>query len=79
MPMYSKNAVVWGMYLLSQALPNGLELKNAATGVSNLFFKNCVEGEAYIGKYMGIPSELLRNPHDGTANLTIAPHGHDQP
>ncbi len=75
MPMYSKNAVVWGMYLLSQALPNGLELKNAATGVSNLFFKNCVEGEAYIGKYMGIPSELLRNPHDGTANLTIAPMG----
>ena len=75
MPMYSKNAVVWGMYLLSQALPEGLELKNAATGVSNLFFKNCVEGEAYIGKYMGIPSELLRNPHDGTANLTIAPMG----
>ncbi len=75
MPMYSKNAVVWGMYLLSQALPNRLELKNAATGVSNLFFQNCVEGEAYIGKYMDIPSELLRNPYDGTANLTIAPMG----
>ena len=36
--------------------------------------RNCVEGRAYIGKYMGIPSELLpRKPHDGTANLTIAP------
>ena len=41
MPMYSKNAVVWGMYLLSQALPEDLELKKAADGVSDLFFWNC--------------------------------------
>ena len=75
MPMYSKNAVVWGMYLLSQALPEGLELKNAADGISDLFFRNCEEGEAYIGKNMDIPSKLLRNPNDGTANLTIAPMG----
>lgn len=82
MPMYSKNAVVWGMYLLSQALPEDLELKKAADGVSDLFFRNCEEGEAYIGKYMDIPSELLRNPNDGTANLTIAPMGtinHEDP
>ncbi len=73
MPQYSKNAVVWGMYLLSQALPEGLELKKAADGITDLFFRDCVEGEAYIGKYMGIPENLLRNPYDGTANLTIAP------
>ena len=31
---------------------------------------------------MDIPSELLRNPNDGTANLTIAPMGtinHEDP
>ena len=67
--------MVWGMYLLSQALPEGMELKKAADGISNLFFQNCVEGEAYIGKYMDIPEDLLRNPNDGTANLTIAPMG----
>ena len=73
-PMYSKNAVVWGMYLLSQALPEDLELKKAGDGVSDLFFRNCEEGEAYIGKYILDP-ELLRNPYNGTANMTIAPMG----
>ena len=48
------------MYLLSQALPEDLELKKAADGVSDLFFRNCEEGEANIGKYMDIPSELLK-------------------
>lgn len=71
-PQYGKNAVVWGMYLLSESLPNGLKLKTAAQGIADLFFRNCVEGEAYIGKYMGIPATLLRNPDDGVANLTFA-------
>lgn len=72
MPQYGKNAVVWGMYLLNEALPAGLQLKKAAAGLSDLFFRNCKEGEAYIGKYMGIPTELLRNPDNGAANLTLA-------
>lgn len=71
-PQYGKNAVVWGMYLLSESLPDGLKLKTAAQGIADLFFRNCVEGEAYIGKYMGIPATLLRNPDDGVANLTFA-------
>ena len=72
MPQYSKNAVVWGMYLLNKALPSGLQLKKAAAGIADLFFRDCEEGEAYIGKYMGIPTELLRNPDNGAANLTLA-------
>ena len=72
MPQYGKNAIVWGMYLLNEALPAGLQLKEAAAGLSDLFFRNCKEGEAYIGKYMGIPTELLRNPDNGAANLTLA-------
>ena len=31
-----------------------------------------MEGEAYIGSYMGIPQDLLRNPDSGVANLTFA-------
>ena len=72
MPQYSRNAVVWGMYLLNKALPSGLQLKKAAAGIADLFFRDCEEGEAYIGKYMGIPTELLRNPDNGAANLTLA-------
>jgi hypothetical protein len=47
-------------------------LKKAADGIADLFFRDGVEGEAYIGKYMGIPSKLLRNPSNGTPNLTFA-------
>ncbi|WP_170179117.1 M20/M25/M40 family metallo-hydrolase [Solirubrobacter pauli] len=71
-PQYGKNAVVWGMFLLSKALDPGLQLKQAADGITDLFFRDGVEGEAYIGKYMGIPASLLRNPSNGTPNLTFA-------
>lgn len=71
-PQYGKNAVVWGMYLLSKALDPSLQLKQAADGITDLFFRDGVEGEAYIGKYMGIPASLLRNPSNGTPNLTFA-------
>lgn len=75
MPMYGKNAIVWGMYLIKTGLDelgSELALKDFAEGICDLFFQNCVEGEAYIGKYMGIPEELLRDPNDGAANLTFA-------
>jgi hypothetical protein len=49
-----------------------MQLKKAAEGVNDLFFRDGVEGEAYIGKYMGIPANLLRNPNNGTPNLTFA-------
>ena len=49
-----------------------LQLKKAADGIADLFFRDGVEGEAYIGKYMGIPASLLRNPSNGTPNLTFA-------
>ncbi len=77
-PQYSKNAIVWGMYLLSEALRSSgitaadLQLKKAADGIADLFFRGGVEGEAYIGRYMGIPVDLLRNPDNGTPNLTLA-------
>ncbi|MGB4135051.1 MAG: M20/M25/M40 family metallo-hydrolase [Microbacterium sp.] len=77
-PQYGKNAVVWGMSLLSQGFDAvgvsaaDLQLKKAADGIADLFFRDGVEGEAYIGKYMGIPAELLRNPSNGTPNLTFA-------
>ncbi|MET7749055.1 M20/M25/M40 family metallo-hydrolase [Micromonospora sp. NPDC005367] len=77
-PQYGKNAVVWGMFLLSQGLgalggtAADLQLKTAADGIADLFFRDGVEGEAYIGKYMGIPANLLRNPSNGTPNLTFA-------
>ncbi|MEV4536530.1 M20/M25/M40 family metallo-hydrolase [Asanoa sp. NPDC049518] len=75
-PQYGKNAVVWGMYLLSTGLDavraDDLQLKKAADGITDLFFRDGVEGEAYIGKYMGIPTNLLRNPSNGTPNLTFA-------
>ena len=77
-PQYGKNAVVWGMFLLSKGLgalgstAADLQLKKAADGIADLFFRDGVEGEAYIGKYMGIPASLLRNPSNGTPNLTFA-------
>ena len=77
-PQYGKNAVVWGMFLLSEGLgdlgvdADEMQLKKAADGVAALFFQGGVEGEAYIGRYMGIPSDLLRNPSNGTPNLTFA-------
>lgn len=74
-PQYGKNAIVWGMYLLSNNLKGeaaDLQLKKAADGITDLFFRGCAEGEAYIGRYMGIPEELLRNPDSGVANLTFA-------
>ncbi|MEF7613819.1 M20/M25/M40 family metallo-hydrolase [Aquincola sp. MAHUQ-54] len=77
-PHYGKNAIVWGMHLLSQALgANGitasdLQLKKAADGLADLFFRGGVEGEAYIGRYMGIPDNLLRNIDNGAPNLTFA-------
>src|SRR5690606_29745683 len=77
-PQYGKNAVVWGMFLLSRGLGElgstaaDLQLKQAADGITDLVFRDGVEGEAYIGKYMGIPESLLRNPANGTPNLTFA-------
>ncbi|WP_028062260.1 M20/M25/M40 family metallo-hydrolase [Solirubrobacter soli] len=74
-PQYGKNAVVWGMFLLSKglgALGADMQFKKAADGIADLFFRDGVEGEAYIGKYMGIPPSLLRNPSNGTPNLTFA-------
>ncbi|PZG19664.1 hypothetical protein C1I95_11150 [Micromonospora craterilacus] len=77
-PQYGKNAVVWGMFLLSKGLGGlgttaaDMQLKKAADGIADLFFRDGVEGEAYIGKYMGIPANLLRNPSNGTPNLTFA-------
>ena len=76
-PQYGKNAVVWGMFLLSKGSAQGItaadmQLKKAADGIADLFFRDGVEGEAYIGKYMGIPASLLRNPSNGTPNLTFA-------
>ncbi|MEU6205717.1 M20/M25/M40 family metallo-hydrolase [Micromonospora musae] len=77
-PQYGKNAVVWGMFLLAKGLDAlrvtaaDLQLKKAADGIADLFFRDGVEGEAYLGKYMGIPASLLRNPSNGTPNLTFA-------
>lgn len=77
-PQYGKNAIVWGMHLLSEALgargitSADLQLKKAAEGIADLFFHGSVEGEAYIGRYMGIPESLLRNPDNGAPNLTFA-------
>ena len=79
-PQYGKNAIVWGMYLINEALSaagignNDLLLKKAADGITQLFFKEgaAKEGEAYIGTYMGIPTDLLRNPLDDCPNLTFA-------
>lgn len=75
MPQYGKNAIVWGMYLLSQAFEANnieLQLKAAADGIADLFFRGCEEGDAYIGAYMGIDKDLLRNPDSGVPNLTLA-------
>ncbi len=77
-PQYGKNAIVWSMHLLSQALGGlgitsaDLQLKKAAEGIADLFFRDAVEGEAYIGRYMGIPENLLRNADNGAPNLTFA-------
>lgn len=77
-PHYGRNAIVWGMHLLSQALGASgvsaadLQLKRAADGMADLFFRGGVEGEAYIGRYMGIPENLLRNVDNGAPNLTFA-------
>ena len=50
-------------------------LKVAADSLNELFFAEGEEGEAYIGKFLGIPKDLLRNPDSGVANLTFAVHG----
>jgi len=77
-PQYGKNAIVWGMHLLSEALgargitSADLQLKKAAEGIADLFFRGGAEGEAYIGRYMGIPESLLRNLDNGAPNLTFA-------
>ena len=75
-PQYGANAIVWEMFLINSALEQmgitDLQLNKAAAGITDLFFRDCLEGEAYIGKYMGIPTDLLRNNNDGTANLTFA-------
>lgn len=62
MPQYSKNAVVWGMYLLNEALPADSKLKSAAAGLSDLFFRNCEEGESYIGKNLASPASSSATP-----------------
>ena len=77
-PQYGKNAVAWAMYLLSEAYAANdidLQLKVAADSLNELFFADGEEGEAYIGKFLGIPKDLLRNPDSGVANLTFAIHG----
>ncbi|WP_198141888.1 M20/M25/M40 family metallo-hydrolase [Leucobacter komagatae] len=77
-PQYGKNAVVWGMSLISAALDavgvtaDDMQLQRAAAGIADLFFRDGVEGEAYLGKYMGIQEHLLRNPSNGAPNLTFA-------
>jgi len=77
-PQYGKNAIVWGMHLLSEGLGASgitsadLQLKKAAEGIADLFFRGGVEGEAYIGRYMGIAESLLRNLDNGAPNLTFA-------
>jgi len=73
---YNNNAIVWGMSLLSEALgaarikSGDLQLKKAAEGITDLFFRNGVED--YIGTYMGIPPSLLRNLDNDCPNLTFA-------
>ena len=77
-PQYGKSAVTWAMYLLSEVYAaNGidLQLKVAADALNEMFFADGEEGEAYIGKYLGIPKDLLRNPDSGVANLTFAVEG----
>ena len=77
-PQYGKNAIVWAMYLISEALDakgvtaSDMQLKRAAEGLADLFFRGEVEGDAYIGKNMGIPESLLRNPVNGIPNFTFA-------
>jgi len=77
-PQYGKNAVVWGMSLISEGLDAlgvtaaDMQLKKAAEGLTDLFFRGGVEGEAYLGKNMGIPANLLRNASNGAPNLTFA-------
>ena len=76
MPQFSRNAIVWGMSLLSEALgaagvkSSDLQLKKAADGISDLLLRGGVED--YIGTYMEIPPSLLRNPDNGCPNLTFA-------
>ena len=74
MPHYGKNAIVWSMYLLSEAFEaQGIKdyaLNTYANGIVDLFFQNCVEGEAYIGAYI-LPEELLRHPDSGVPNMTF--------
>ena len=78
-PQYGKNAIVWGMYLLSEAIENAgmtsadLQLKKAADGIVDIFYRASgdKEREAYIGSNI-IPNNLLRNPDNGTPNLTLA-------
>ena len=77
-PQYGKSAVIWGMYLLSEAYAANeidLQMKVAADSLNELFFADGEEGEAYIGKFLGIPKDLLRNPDSGVANLTFAVEG----
>lgn len=73
-PQYGKNGVIWAMYLLDEAYEaNGidLKLKDAAESLNEVFFHDGEEGETYIGKYLGISKDLLRNPDSGVANLTF--------
>ena len=76
LPQYGRNAIVWGMSLLSEALDaagvksSDLQLKKAADGITELFFRGGTED--YIGTYMGVPPSLLRNPDNGSPNMTFA-------
>jgi len=74
MPHYGKNAIVWSMYLLSEAFEaqgiKDMALNTYANGIVDLFFQDCVEGEAYIGAYF-LPEDLLRHPDSGVPNMTF--------
>ena len=67
-PQYGKNAIVWGMHLLSEALgargitSADLQLKKAADGIADLFFRDGVEGEAYIGSTWASPRACCAIP-----------------
>jgi len=75
-PQYGNNAVVWGMALLSEALDKAgitaadLQLKKAAEGIIDLCFRGGVED--YLGIYMDVPADLIRNPSSGCPGFTLS-------
>lgn len=83
-PQYGKNAVVWGMHLLSQALgavgvsADGLSLTKAADGLSELFFRDGVEGEALVTKTFTIANNASGTYTVGQHRVFVATKGNTQ-